>query len=160
MIEMHKKLIAIIIIVFFIMVLLCCGIYTIVDNMASEAVKASVISTAANPNSENETPTPDSVVTPPPTPTKKTPTPKPQPKVYNFTPGHYLSGRDFDPGTYDVEAISGKGNVYSSNILDGGLNDIMSSVKDEYFNNINKNIRFQKNTELAIMGVTVKLTKK
>jgi len=149
MIQAHKKLIAVISIIFFIMVLLCCGIYSLVDNMGDNAIKESIIS-----------PVPVITATPDPTPisTKKTPAPKP--KVYNFIPGNYVAGKDFDPGTYDILAIGGKGNVYSSNIFDGGLNDIMASVKDEYYSDCNKNIRFRKGVELTSMGVTIKMTKK
>ncbi|MDD4716313.1 MAG: hypothetical protein PHT34_07220 [Oscillospiraceae bacterium] len=43
--------------------------------------------------------------------------------------GHYTAGIDFPEGIYDITAVSGKGNVYSSNMYSGGINAAMG-VKD------------------------------
>ena len=38
--------------------------------------------------------------------------------------GNYTAGTDFPAGTYTVTAVDGTGNVSSSNLLDGGMNEI------------------------------------
>ena len=47
--------------------------------------------------------------------------------------GYYTAGIDFPAGTYDIEAISGNGNVSSDNMYDGGLNAIMGVKEDEMY---------------------------
>ena len=38
--------------------------------------------------------------------------------------GNYTAGTDFDAGVYKIVAKSGNGNLYSSNLYDGGLNEM------------------------------------
>ncbi len=45
--------------------------------------------------------------------------------------GYYTAGIDFPAGKYDVEVISGNGNVSSDNLFDGGINAVMG-VSEEY----------------------------
>ena len=52
--------------------------------------------------------------------------------------GNYTAGVDFEPGVYNITAVSGDGNVHSSNILGNGLNAIMGisggMYEKEYLN--------------------------
>jgi hypothetical protein len=88
--------------------------------------------------------------TPTPIPTTQTP-----PIIVEFDNGNYTCGDDFDPGTYDLEAL-GQGNVSSSNMYDGGLNAISPYSA--------KNLKFSKGDVLTLRGVMgnvhVKMTKK
>ena len=43
--------------------------------------------------------------------------------------GNYEAGTDFASGTYKIVAVSGQGNLSSSNILDGGLNEMFGIDK-------------------------------
>jgi len=80
-------------------------------------------------------------------------------KEYIFSSGNYISGKDFEPGNYDIIAISGNtGNVSSDNMYTGGINAIMGLDKTfaekEY-----KNIELPKDTKLSITNVKIKLIK-
>ncbi len=44
-------------------------------------------------------------------------------KVYDLSPGIYTAGTDLPAGRCNIAAISGKGNLYSSN-LEGGINEL------------------------------------
>lgn len=77
-------------------------------------------------------------------------------KEYILTSGNYISGKNFEPGTYNIIAMSGNGNVYSSNAFDDGINAIMGTDKD-YYEQEYKNIKLPKNTELKISGVKIKI---
>ena len=46
--------------------------------------------------------------------------------------GNYIAGVDIPAGTYNLTATAGSGNVSSSNMYNGGLNEIMESPADEY----------------------------
>lgn len=91
-------------------------------------------------------------------------------KTVELENGNFTAGEDFEAGTYDIIAISGGGNVISSNMYNGGINAIMGSdqtiaemnevgmgdmYKKEY-----KNIKLPKNTTLKLDGVTVRLVPK
>ena len=44
--------------------------------------------------------------------------------------GHYVVGVDIPAGIYDITAIKGTGNVSSSNMYDGGINQVMGTQDD------------------------------
>lgn len=72
--------------------------------------------------------------------------------------GNYTAGIDFPAGTYDIEAISGNGNVSSDNMYDGGLNAIMGVKEDEMYQKSYSNISLPKDTVLSVYGgVTIKI---
>lgn len=78
-----------------------------------------------------------------------------------LTSGHYTAGIDFPGGKYDIIAISGSGNVSSSNMLAGGLNAMMG-VDDKsgtgLFEKEYQNIKLPKDTVLSVSGgVTVQI---
>lgn len=88
-------------------------------------------------------------------------------KTIQLSSGNYEAGVDFEAGTYNIVAIDGSGNVYSSNMYSGGLNAVMASeakiaelsqlgmgdlYKTEY-----KNIKLKQGTTLTTDGVTIKL---
>jgi hypothetical protein len=75
--------------------------------------------------------------------------------------GNFTAGTDFPGGVYDIIAVSGSGNVSSSNLLDGGINAMMgtedaNSIIDAYEQKY-QNISLPKDTTLTIDGVTVDL---
>lgn len=84
--------------------------------------------------------------------------------------GNFISGEDFEPGTYDIIAVSGGGNVSSSNMYSGGINAIMGSdakIKEsesigmkDFYTKEYKNIKLPKGTSLKLDGVQVKLVPK
>lgn len=78
-----------------------------------------------------------------------------------FSSGNYTAGVDFPAGKYDIVAVSGGGNVSSSNLYDGGINailgtedqnELMDMYEQEY-----KNIDLPEGTTLTIDGVQVQL---
>ena len=76
-----------------------------------------------------------------------------------FSSGNYTAGIDFPAGKYDIVAVSGGGNVSSS---DGGINAVMGTedkneLMDMYEQEY-KNIDLPDGTTLTISGVTVRLT--
>lgn len=72
--------------------------------------------------------------------------------------GYYTAGIDFPAGTYDIEVISGNGNVSSDNMYDGGLNAIMGVKEDEMYQKSYSNISLPKDTVLSVYGgVTIKI---
>lgn len=74
--------------------------------------------------------------------------------------GNFVAGTDFAAGTYDIEAVSGFGNVYSDNAFDGGINAIMG-VKSEDSSGLAEqkysNIRLPDGTTLTLRDVKVRL---
>lgn len=79
-------------------------------------------------------------------------------KEYTFTSGNYTSDNEFEPGIYDIIAISGRsGNVISSNMFNGGINAIMG-LNSEFAEKEYKNIELPKGTKLEIKGgIKIKL---
>ena len=75
-----------------------------------------------------------------------------------LTSGNYVVGTDLPAGTYDVEAVSGNGNVSSDNMYDGGLNEILGDGSDGFSISKFKNANLEEGVTLTISGVTVKLT--
>lgn len=71
--------------------------------------------------------------------------------------GNYVAGTDFNPGVYDIVAVSGNGNVMGT-----GLNEIMgvgtalASLDDMYVQTFD-NHTFADGDELKVSGVSVKL---
>ena len=74
-----------------------------------------------------------------------------------LTSGNYTAGKDFPAGTYTVEVETGTGNVSSSNMYDGGLNEVMSSTGEQDTVKSYKNAKFPSGTTLTVSGVTIKL---
>ncbi len=77
-----------------------------------------------------------------------------------LTNGNYVAGDDFPEGIYNMKATSGNGNVSSSNILDGGINE-MVGVDDSsgFYIQTFQNLLLDENVELNISGgVTIELT--
>lgn len=73
--------------------------------------------------------------------------------------GNFIAGTDFEPGIYDITCIAGSGNVYSDNMYDGGLNEVMSDdAGDSHYIVTFKNATFDEGTQLTISGCTIKLT--
>lgn len=77
--------------------------------------------------------------------------------------GNFVSGEDFEPGIYDISAVSGGGNVSSDNMYNGGLNAILGT-SDKNANGLDmyeqeyKNIDLPSGTTLTISGVKIMLT--
>lgn len=73
--------------------------------------------------------------------------------------GNYTAGSDFPEGIYNIEAVSGSGNLSSSNIFDGGVNE-MFGVDDGsgFYNDKIQNITLSEGVELTVSGgLAVKL---
>lgn len=93
-------------------------------------------------------------------------TPDPTPSTISFerefSSGNYTAGIDFPAGKYDIVAVSGGGNVSSSNAFDGGINAVMGTEdKNELMDMYEQeysNIDLPDGTTLTISGVTVRLT--
>ena len=79
-------------------------------------------------------------------------------RTIELSNGNYVAGTDFEAGTYIITAISGNGNVHSSNMFNGGLNAIMGTNNDGFYELEYKNIKLPAGTTLTIDGVTVRLT--
>lgn len=77
-------------------------------------------------------------------------------KEVELSSGNYVTGADFPAGIYDVILVKGSGNVSSSNMYDGGLNEIMGSGDDMYIKEF-KHASFSDGDTLELSGVTVKL---
>lgn len=73
--------------------------------------------------------------------------------------GKYTAGKDFPAGTYTIEAISGHGKVSSSNIHNGGLNEVMASNGSGNSGAVSsyKNVELPNGTTLTVGNVTIKL---
>lgn len=65
--------------------------------------------------------------------------------------GHYEAGVDIPKGTYTLTAISGTGNVSSSNMYSGGLNEMMGVDNESYIPVFN-NMKMNKGVVLSISG--------
>lgn len=81
-------------------------------------------------------------------------------KSVTLSNGNYIAGTDFDAGTYDIVAISGGGNVSSDNMFTGGINAIMGTANDGFYEKEYKNIKLPTGTTLSIDGVKIKLVPK
>lgn len=81
-------------------------------------------------------------------------------ETYEFSNGNYISGKDFNSGTYDIIAIEGGGNVHSDNSFSGGINAIMGIADDGFYQKEYKNISLPDGTVLTIKDVTIELIQK
>jgi hypothetical protein len=72
--------------------------------------------------------------------------------------GNYTVGQDLEAGIYNIIAVSGDGNVSSSNMYDGGLCEMMGTSDELYYIKEFKNVLLEDSTTLEISnGVDVKL---
>lgn len=71
--------------------------------------------------------------------------------------GNYLVGKDFEGGTYDIEIVSGNGNVYS-NGGENAINVIMGTDDNPMYQKTFKNAKFYLGTTLKVDGATIKIT--
>ena len=80
----------------------------------------------------------------------------------DFSSGNYTAGVDFPAGKYDIVAVSGGGNVSSSNAFSGGINAVMGTEDQnelmDMYEQEYKNIDLPEGVVLSISGVTVRLT--
>lgn len=75
----------------------------------------------------------------------------------DFGAGNYTCGSDFPPGTYNVVATGGNGNVNSDNMFNGGLNEIMGTSNDGLSITQYNNAIFEDGNVLSISGTSVQL---
>ena len=61
---------------------------------------------------------------------------------------------------YDIVAISGGGNVSSSNMYNGGLNAVMGTENNGFYEKEYKNIKLPTGTSLKVSGVKIQLIPK
>jgi len=78
--------------------------------------------------------------------------------THYYSNGNYECGVDFEPGTYDITATQGNGNVYSSNAYSGGINAIMGVDDDGFYEKEYKNISFEDGDTLTVEGLTIRLS--
>lgn len=70
--------------------------------------------------------------------------------------GNYTAGKDIPAGKYNFTAISGNGNVSSSNLFSGGLNTIMGyPVNDNYTDETYNGVSLDKGIVLSLSGNVV-----
>ena len=77
----------------------------------------------------------------------------------NLSSGNYTAGEDFAAGIYKIIAVSGTGNLSSSNIYDGGVNE-MFGIDDGsgYYNNQFLNAELKDKDTLTVSGgLTIQL---
>lgn len=72
-----------------------------------------------------------------------------------LTPGKYISGQDFEAGTYDIFWVNGFGTVSSSNLFDQGIFERMGF--DDLTAKEFKNLELKDNTTLTVSDLTIKL---
>ena len=76
----------------------------------------------------------------------------------DLTAGNYTSGTDFPAGNYNVVATGGSGNVSSSNLYEGGLNEVMGTEGNDGMTITQyNNAMFPEGTTLSISGTSVQL---
>lgn len=80
-----------------------------------------------------------------------------EPYSINLSSGHYTAGIDIPAGTYNVTAVSGAGNVSSTNMYSGGMNSIMAPKADDLHIAEFKNLKLPEGETLSVSGVTIKL---
>ena len=81
-------------------------------------------------------------------------------KTIKLSNGNYVAGSDFEAGTYDIVAVSGNGNVSSSNMFSGGINAVMGTRNSDFYEKEYKDIKLPYGTELTVDGVTINLIPK
>lgn len=70
-----------------------------------------------------------------------------------LTSGNYQVGKHFKAGTYNIYAVSGKGNVICSDVI----NAMMGVGESENYEPMYMNVTFNNGQVLKIMDVTIKL---
>ena len=71
--------------------------------------------------------------------------------------GVYVAGQDFKGGKYNIIAVSGSGNISSSNMYTGGVDGEISSDNNGTYKEY-RNINLPNGTKLTISGdVSIKL---
>ena len=78
-------------------------------------------------------------------------------KAKTLVSGNYEAGKDFKAGTYDIVCVSGYGNVISDNLLDGGVNEVMSNRNQSMSIKKFRNAAFDDGVGLTISGCKVRL---
>lgn len=68
-----------------------------------------------------------------------------------FSAGVYTAGKDFKEGAYNIVAVSGDGNVSSSNMYTGGMDSEIASNKSGVYSEY-KDIKLPDGTRLTITG--------
>lgn len=85
-------------------------------------------------------------------------------KAYVFENGNYVAGVDFSPGTYDIIALDGMGNVYTDDFsLTSGINAMMGvpqeGVPDNFFQEKYSNIELNDGVTLTVHDLKIRLVK-
>lgn len=70
----------------------------------------------------------------------------------DLSAGYYTAGTDIPAGTYNLTATSGSGNVSSSNMYSGGLNEIMGTPADEYNSESFNGLKLDNGVVLSLGG--------
>ena len=68
----------------------------------------------------------------------------------DLTSGHYIAGVDIPAGTYNLTATSGNGNVSSSNMYAGGLNEVMGTPEDDLYIETFNNLQLPEGETLSV----------
>lgn len=79
--------------------------------------------------------------------------------AFQLESGNYIAGTDFPIGIYKITAVSGQGNLSSSNIFNGGVNE-MFGIDDGsgWYTPEIWNVVMEKNVQLSVSpGLTVRL---
>lgn len=157
-----KKTISLALSAVLVLALAACGGSSTSTAGAGSTPPASTPASASAP-SANPVSTPESIpASVPASEPASEPKPAAQLEAYSteLSSGHYTAGIDFPAGTYTITALSGSGNVQSSNMFSGGLNEVMSPEENEYtdiYIQEFKNAKLEKDVVLSISGVTVKI---
>lgn len=70
----------------------------------------------------------------------------------DLTSGHYIAGVDIPSGTYNITVTSGNGNVSSSNMYSGGINEAMSTEADDLYIDSFNNLKLPEGETLSLGG--------
>ena len=66
--------------------------------------------------------------------------------------GNYVAGKDIPVGTYNFTAVSGTGNVSSSNLYDGGINAVMGTPANDYTQETYNTVSLDDDVVLSLGG--------
>lgn len=70
----------------------------------------------------------------------------------DLSAGNYTAGTDIPAGTYNLTATGGNGNVSSTNMYSGGLNEIMGTPADEYTSDSFNGLKLEDGVILTLGG--------
>ena len=73
----------------------------------------------------------------------------------DLSAGNYIAGKDVPVGTYNITATSGSGNVSSSNMYNGGLNEVMGAENDGISQQAFNGLAMDENVTLSVGGNVV-----